>query len=129
MEIETSPTVNGVCSDAIKHSEETTKQTGTGNKRQARSTGKLAALNHAKKSHGKLALAHVNAKEINPAMATQECLQLIPEAMAKTPKWLNFKQKKKNDGRGVNFVGAITVLQISVKIEFTAKQAKVSYLI
>eukprot|EP00957_Ditylum_brightwellii_P200336 15273564-Ditylum_brightwellii.AAC.1 len=48
MEIKTSPAVDGVCSNATKHSKEMAKQT---------------ALNHAKKSRGKLVLAHVNAKK------------------------------------------------------------------
>eukprot|EP00957_Ditylum_brightwellii_P003118 237494-Ditylum_brightwellii.AAC.2 len=63
MEIETSSAVNGAHSNATKHSKEMAKQTGIGNKRQAKSNGKLAALNHSKKSHGKLALACINAKK------------------------------------------------------------------
>eukprot|EP00957_Ditylum_brightwellii_P020891 1575520-Ditylum_brightwellii.AAC.1 len=128
MEIKTSPAVDGIRSNVTKHSKEMAKQTGTGNKRQAKRSGKLAALNHAKKSRGKLVLVRINAKKDKSSHGNAGTLAINTRGNDKDTKVAQFQTaKEKIMEKGVNFVGAITMQQISVKIEFTAKQAKTSY--
>eukprot|EP00957_Ditylum_brightwellii_P185686 14137908-Ditylum_brightwellii.AAC.1 len=80
------------------------------------------------KSTWKLALARVYAKKDKSSHGNTGMLAINTKGDDKDTKVAQFQtDKDKTMERGVNFVGAITKQQISVKIEFTVKQAKATY--